>query len=290
MASSASITAADLLELLRVPNVSAYGLARLGRAVLRALPEGMAAMVEAVAAELELSVERIEAALADRLRELNVESQVSEADFDRAVDGLWGDLSHQLLRWERYTHRGLGALSDKLEQEAELDEPADRARRGRAMHERLFGASGLEFRGLPFLEQAGAMAAILRIIDEDELTEEIDELAGPEPLQALRACQQRYEEMTEARLVRERGYAANLNELRAELREQISRYNAVVYASTDPEDPESLARAWAALRPVKALREQLASARSEAELDYEEIEGEGEGAEAELAEAEVAEE
>jgi hypothetical protein len=134
----------------------------------------------------------------------------------------------------------------------------------------LFGSNGVAFIQQPFFEQAAAMAALLRLIDEDGHDSDLAELVGEKWLLALRVCQIKYEAMIDDRLARERGKQQNLAKGRSKLRRMISAYNTAVLTMLDEQEPETLDVVVAALRPMVRIREILSQRAGRSEDESEE--------------------
>lgn len=243
-----------LLEYLRVPKVSVKLLVLLARLLVRRKPEQSTAAVDKAAAELEQQAAHTQGVLTARLRASNPEIEVSEVEFDRAVDGLWVATRRALEFFEAYAHPGLDALSQKAKLEVELAELRARAERAAKLYERLFASEGTKFVTFRFVEQVASMATLLDLIIEDELEEALEEFVGAEHMKLLRACQRRYEEMVDARVDREQGLESNLNEERAKLSWYVFAYNNAVVGMLDPEVPESVGVVESALKPMVTLR------------------------------------
>ena len=83
------------------------------------------------------------------------------------------------------------------------------------------------------------MAAVLRIIKEDQLNEQIQTVFTPLILPVLETCQQQYEELVSNRMRREIGVVQDFRELRGRLRWLIGRYKSAVETLYDEDKPDT---------------------------------------------------
>jgi hypothetical protein len=115
------------------------------------------------------------------------------------------------------------------------------------------------------------MAALLRIISEDALDEEIERLSGGRILQTIAVCQEQYEEMVDDRMSRELGVAEDFRGLRRRLRWLLSRYKGAVETLHNEDDPETEAIVSNALRPLVVVNALISrgDSVSSTELDAE---------------------
>ena len=116
----------------------------------------------------------------------------------------------------------------------------------------LFG-EGLGFLKASYPEQSATTSALLRRIDEDRLSKDLDAICGPEFLRNVRKQQPRYEAMVAATLKREAG-GPDLNPQLRGLARAIVGYAIKVAASVEDDDQKTVDRARAALRPLDTFR------------------------------------
>jgi hypothetical protein len=287
-----------IIERTGIPNVTLKVLQRLAKTMLLDKPEDPSnEVVEQAAARLEACVAEVDEALTVRAGEENPEIVASEREFDSSTDGLWVWLRKLLLGWhEALSTPGLDALPDKLKVQCDLPAARARGERARKLHERLFGANGSKFVRGPFVSQAETMATLLRLIEKDDLGEELEDIVGPQLPVMLATCQIHYEAMVADRMRREGGSSANLREMLDKLRWTIDHYRNAVETLRDPEQPETYALVDKALRSLTLLSERMARAApgtpdellGEGLVELDELAGdepEGEGEDDELVEA-----
>jgi hypothetical protein len=263
------------LERTAIPNASLKLLTRLAKTLLKDKSETTNAVIDKAAVRLASCIIEVETAITARIRELNPELVANEGDFDRATDTLWIWLRKLLEGWAAALgHTGLTALSQELQAKADLPALRLRSERARKLHERLFGAEGTSWTQRAYAEQVESMAALLRLIDEDELTAELEFVAGPELPKLLTICQIQYEQMVGDRMSRATSMTDDFRELRAKLRWKIDRYKNAVETLLDDEDPTSDDIVETALRSLILLNQRMAKTSGAATLD-EELLGEG---------------
>src|SRR5690606_4608024 len=125
----------------------------------------------------------------------------------------------------------------------------EQAKRARELRQRLLSLDGVSFVRLPYPEQAESMRSILKLIDEDGLGPELDELVGDDRRPTLRDLQRRYEDMVSRRAERSQAkdQADNLRRHQLGIQRAIRRYAAVMFGHYDDTDPASGQRVFAAL-------------------------------------------
>lgn len=117
---------------------------------------------------------------------------------------------------------------------------------------------GLTLVNLPYVEQLTAMEVLVARIDDEKLAAAIDDLCGPVFLRALRRRLGQYRAMVQASL-QKADASHNLQDHRLKLGAAIVSYATKVVALYDEdEDQPSIERIQTALRPIAALRSQLA--------------------------------
>lgn len=248
----------------RIPLVDLASLLALARALLDLQPPvtgADAAALESRAARLaELAID-VEAELGrGRAR---IGRYGPPVEFDGGTDALWVVLHERLASYDAYLHPGFDMLVDNpyTPLGAVLEQSRERARRARALAERLFGASGLSFLAAPFCDQCEATGAILDRITREDLGEPLSELVGAELLAQLYLLQEQYELMVEDQRGAARVSGDQLRALRLGLVRALGRYVDGVLALADEARPASIAQVTAALRPLLRLRELLGAPR-----------------------------
>jgi hypothetical protein len=230
----------------------------LGRALLELRPKDESPQLDRIAAKLEQLVSEGEAMLTARRRETAPVDHSADLLLDAWADSLWGTLRNRLDGWGVFEHVALigmlQAQGKRSSTAVALAQARKKAARARELAGRLFGAEGLAFIRLPYPAQARSMASLLRLIEEDGLRPTLDELAGPELMVALTACQARYEAMVKTRMSRSGRKSAHFGRLGGRLRRLLARYINAVLTLLDEDEPESLDVVAGALQPVEVLR------------------------------------
>ena len=245
------------LELSRLPISSLEILLRLAKTLVRDEPKHDSSAITQTKKDLLVEILRSNKGLTTRLIAQNPELMTSRVAFDRAVDGLWIMLRRTLEFHQAYAHEGLDALPDELAAEAELDELRAEAAMAQRVWARLFGAKGTKFTRYKFISQAESMAAILRLLDEDDLRADLESVVGKALPRLLEACQKHYEMLASAQLSSDSA-DANLSELLTDLRWAIVAYVNAVQTLYRRQQPETGEVVYQALRSIVSLRELLA--------------------------------
>lgn len=259
------------LELARFPNIPLKVMLRFGKTLVRDKSGQTNVVIDNAIVELLEQIARVDAALTARLAASNPEAFASETDFDYAVDGLWIALRRSLELHTAYAHRGLGALPEALADKAALEQLRIQAKRARRLWERLFASDGTAFIKQRYIVQAESMGALLRLINEHELREDLEDVVGADLVGLLEVCQVHYEDMVSARLARQQGTGHNLNELRNDLRWAIVAYINAVHSLYKRSEPKTAELVLAALRSVLSLRESAARGGGVGENDDDEL-------------------
>jgi hypothetical protein len=243
----------------------------LGRALIELCPRDASPQIDRISDKLEHLVSEGETMLTTRRRESAPTDHTMEVLLDALADSLWSTLRNRLDGWSVFEHRGMASVlpahGRRSVTATTLALARKKAERARALSGRLFGAEGLAFIRLPYPAQARSMASILRLIEEDGLTPVIDELAGPELMVALAACQTQYEAMVKARMSRTDRKTTHFGMLGGKLRRVLARYVSAVLTLLDEDEPESLALVLAALQPIEVLRNQSSRGTGRPEED-----------------------
>lgn len=272
----------------RAPRGNLRSIVSLAAALVEHAPRDASDTVDRTTGNLQETIAEAEQGLTVRSRESAPADFSHELVLDGGADALWGALRSGLEARAALGHAGIAAVlatqSKRSPVAVALRAGQNKAKRAKVLLGKLFGEAGLSFTQRTYPEQAVSMATMLRLIDEDELAEEIDELVGPELLVALRATQPAYEAMVDARLSRDRRPKTDLNALRQKLTRAIGRHCNAVLALLDERDPDSLPLVIDALRPVEVFRAQ-ASASGATTADEEEAAGGDDDAEGDAAES-----
>ena len=244
----------------RIPNVNTRATLALARTLRSLTPEEPSEAVSKEAARLDAVIAEAEVVFTDLRRDdVDAPEYGSAVSFDAAGDKLWATIYGHLWAWSAFEHTGFDAA---VAAGGELGKVivAARAKADRAQEivERLFGDEGLQPLRGPFHEQLEVTGAMVRLIEEDGLQDELAELVGAELVAAVIAVQPIYEEMARDRLVGSNEVSATIRELQRKLRFRINRYNVQILGMLDDDEPDSLERVKAALRPLIGMREELA--------------------------------
>ena len=233
----------DASPYVRAPVINLAGGITLARALIDACPTDPkpSATVIKACKHLEKTVDSARDKLAERNRLLGVYSDEDTRILDNEADRAWGALRQRLV--------ALALLPQDV---------YPRAKRSADLDVALF--SGV----FAFLKddygiQNASMAAHLKRIDDDKLGPEINDLAGPECLKAIRSVQPRYEAMVSERLRRDKASGTNLNGLTQALQGAIVNYATKVAASVEHDDAEAAEVARIALLPLVNYRESAAT-------------------------------
>lgn len=249
-----------IIEDIRLPNTSLKVTVRVSNSILSMVPGGIDSVaVTNAASRLGSYVDHVNGVFTERLRDAHPELLAHVMNFDRGLDGLWWVLDRRLLDYEAYEHDGLDLLPPELMDKVNLGKLRVQAGRARSLRERLFGADGVSFTRLPYFEQAESMATILRLVQEDDLSADLEEVVGPELPALLAACQVHYEALLDARLGQQQGVGQDLRVLRNKLRRLIHRYRNALVGWIDEDNPKTVEVAWQALLPLITVRAHLSS-------------------------------
>lgn len=243
----------------RVPPVNVLGLSVLAKALLEALPAEPSESVQKRSVRLQKTIAEIEDELTNRRRAKAPAEYGVPVELDGAFDGLWALCFRSLELLGVYQHSGLDPFIAKPDTPlgASLAEGRKKAERAAVLLTRLFGSGGLSFTRMGFRDQSETSGAILRLVKEDALVEELSGLVGAAVVEQLIALQEHYETMVVHQLTTSSG-GVDLRDLRRRLVKLIEQYNGAVLDMLDEDEPESLDVVLDALRPMITLRELLA--------------------------------
>ncbi len=224
---------ADLINLndfIHAPMMTFAEALTLTKAILEARPPEIEAAVAPAVAKLERRVEAAERQWALATPQVLLDSKAIDNEAD--------------VSWRAFHNRLLGL--------AELP-GAKRGKAAKAILDQLIDKDGLNFLSGSYHEQLAHMTMLLLRIEEKGLSEAIDDLAGPEFLAQLKRINKRYTEMIEQGLNKDK-VAVNAGEHLRDLQKGIAEYCRKVVATVDEDEPETLAIAERALRPLIAFR------------------------------------
>lgn len=179
----------------RAPILTIATAITLGGALVTACPPGAPPTLRKAADKLQTTTASAQTAWAARKRALGALSDEDSRVLDVQADGCWS------------------ALRGRLESYALLPiEDHPRAARAGELIFILFGKDGLDFLKHRYVNQLPAMQTLLQRIDDEGLQPDLDDLAGPEFLAAIRKIVPRYDAMVQAMLQRDETSGVNLLE------------------------------------------------------------------------------
>lgn len=225
----------------RAPVITVATGVSLSFALVDACPMASPQSVQKAAQHLKATADKAQSDLADRNRALGTFTEEDSRVLDNEADRAWGGLRMRL--------QGMAMLSPDV---------YPNARRAAELDALLF-TGGLEFVIAEYASQSATMGSILERIDADGLQADIDTIAGPEFLQALRDVQPRYEAMVSERLRRDAAMGKNLLATTRDLQSAIVNYAIKVIGNIAHDDPTTSETARIALLPIANFREAAAA-------------------------------
>ena len=248
---TASPIAFDPSTYTRAPNITLKSGISLALALVALCPANASASIKKASKGLKAAADKGTEAFAERQRLLGVTVESTSAATDLEADTSWGAFRSRLVSY--------GELPLHI---------APRAPRAREIVDQLFSSGGLGFLKEKYPEQRTAMASLLKRIKDEDLASDIDELAGPEFLKALRDVQPRYDAMVTAMLSKSSGQnTPNLLLHKGAIQTAIVDYATKICATVDRDESETVEAALAALVPIDNHRKNNAHSASDAEPD-----------------------
>ena len=250
----------------------------LGRLLRKYTPADPSPDLAARAAVLDEVIETSTQAFVDRYREFGPTVAAEDNEDDGLADALLFVHRDRLENWQTFDRPAMHRLAstqtpDGFDYAARID----KARVAKRVATLLFG-QGMDLTRLPFPEQAEHMRRITRMIEQEGLADALAELVGEDFTAALADASLRYQAMIERRAMRERGASINMREVNVALQQAIQDYMISLLSMIRDDDPDNVAAIRTALRPVDALREQLAGrGRAGSDADAGEQDDSGEG-------------
>jgi len=230
----------DPSEYVRAPIITTSTGVSLALSLVDACPKTAPPNVKKASKHLKTLAEKARDDLAERNRLVGVFSDEDSRDLDNEADRAWGGFRMRI--------QGMAMLSPDAFPEA---------KRAAELDVLLF-AGGTEFLKAEYASQSTSMGAILKRVDQDELQSDVDSIAGPEFLQAIRNIQPRYQAMVSERLRRDTATGQNLLETTRGLQAAIVNYASKVIGTIDHEEPETAETARVALLPIANFRDAAA--------------------------------
>jgi hypothetical protein len=250
----------DRVRYVTAPRSTGRQMLSLGRLLRKYTPESASPDVIACAAALDAAIETGTQGYADRIRQDGPNQAKDDAEDDGSVDALLGIARDRIGHWQVFARPTYARLASAAPPDGvDYAELIDKAEQAARVHQLLF-ASDFDATRAPYPEQAEYMIALERIIDQAELGPVLDVLVGGPFVPELRRANVRYQAMVARRAAAERP-DINLYEILTQLRVAVQNYLIALLAMIRDDDPDNVAAIRRALRPVDALREQLAGTR-----------------------------
>jgi hypothetical protein len=229
----------DPIVYVRAPIITLESGIALARALVLACPAKMPALVQHTAEKLTRTADAAQAALGKRQGESTPATDTERKTLDGEADQAWGALRQRL---EAYA----GLPTERFPQAA----------RAREILHLLFG-EGTAFLRYSYAEQYVTMDTLLKRVEVEHLTADIDRLCGAEFLEQIRHVHPRYGAMVQRSLEQSPEGENQLFHVRA-LSRGIVEYAISISATVDTEKAHNVEQALNALRPIDVYREQAA--------------------------------
>jgi len=239
----------DPSDYVRAPIITLTSGVTLALALVDACPKTAPANVKKACKHLKTTAETARDQLAERNRALGVYTDEDSRILDNEADRAWGGFRMRI--------QAMAMLSAK---------EFPQAKRAADLDVQLF-AGGMEFLKAEYGAQSTSMAAILERIESDGLAKEIDDIAGPQFLKALRHVQPRYEAMVKERLRRDNAIGQNLSEMTRTLQAAIVNHASKIIGTIEHDEPDTLEAARLALLPISNFRDAAAGRAQRAAKD-----------------------
>ena len=124
--------------------------------------------------------------------------------------------------------------------------------------------SGLDYTRLAYDEQAEHMRTVAAVVEEQGCGEALHALIGPLLAAVFNDASRRYDAMIEQRAAQRRGSQVDLRAIYSDLTAALQGYVISLLSMYRPDDADNVAMIRRALRPIDALREQIAIERAAA--------------------------
>lgn len=236
----------DPAPYVRAPIISVSSGVTLAQTLLSATPKNADPKVKKAAKHLKAVADKALADLTERNKKLGEYTEEDSRVLDNEADRAWGALRMRL--------QAIGMLTEFAKADA---------KRAVALDTILFQGS-TAFLKSDYAVQNTRMSSILKQIDEDGLQADIDRLAGPQFLGAVRDVQPRYEAMVKEKGKRDTASGQDLNETVRALQAAIVNYASKVTGTVEHDDPASAEAARVALLPILNFRDAAAHAAAAA--------------------------
>lgn len=215
----------------RLPNFSVRSAVTIASALLALGAPVTTAAVRTATQRLRARADEAKKLLARRVPRSPKGAQ-DASELDLAADRAWSALHRRL--------EGYAMLSDG-------DNP--RIAKSRELIRVLFGDEGLRFVNAPYAEQAAATAAILDRIDAESLTRDLEQCAGKDFIELVRAIQPDYEAMVREFLARDE-QNESLRPVQLGLQRALVQYATAVVGAIDLDDEAQITAVVKALAPL----------------------------------------
>lgn len=228
----------------RAPIMSLEAGIALARALVSACPPSAPSSVKKSAKKLNAATDKAQIALAKRQKIIGQIPEEASRLIDQDGDNSWGALRGRLYHF---------SLLPK-------NEYPD-ASRAAELVSSLFGDDGLSFLKEKYPVQWAVADTVLKRIDDEQLHNDINRIAGSEFLENVRKRHVEYGAMVQRLLTKGSGESVNLSHEVHALGRAIVAYATQICASADDDDssPEMILMARCALKPLDNFRDQVAS-------------------------------
>ncbi len=227
----------------RLPNFSVRSAVSIAAALLDLSPPVDTAAVRSAKTRLRARVNEAKAILARRGPK-SAQSTKDAVALDLAADRAWS------------------ALSKRLEAYAMLSDNGNpRVEKSRELLHVLFGGDGLSFVNSSYAEQSATTEALLARIDAESLQRDIEQCAGKDFIELVRALQPEYSAMVREFLARDE-QNESLRPAQIALQKSLAQYATAVLGAIDPEDGAHVAAVTAALAPLANAKASVLAASS----------------------------
>lgn len=232
----------DVIQYLRFVQVNVPTMIALVAALVTAAPAAAASLLRALTSLLAAG-KALEAAY--RARQF-AEGAVDARPYDNVLDRSWAGMIQRLQSWSQLP----------------ANTYPEQARAARLLS--ILAADGLSALALPYREQWAALKARLEEVSAQGLDDDLAELAGRVFVDDVRLRFADYGRVLGLTQALAPEAQVDQGELLRAAQQRVTEYVIQVAATVDPEQPETLAAARAALRPLAEAREAANAARKPA--------------------------
>jgi hypothetical protein len=203
-----------------------------------------------------------------RYLEMGPSAAARLAALDSFIDGLERARYARIEHWREFRGavvEGLAEQQRRSGQAGEVDYVGllEQAREAERIQALVF-AQGTAYTRLPVDEQAEHMRTVADVVEQEGIREGLDRFVGEVFNVVLDDARRRYDDLLEQRAEHQRGSQVDLRVLYSQLQAAIQGYLIALLSMLRADDPDNVAMIRRALRPVDALREQIAIERARA--------------------------